>query len=534
MTDNSIDAATLRAWLMDGEELSLFDVREELAFGGAHIFYASCLPLSRLELKVAALAPRRSVRAVVCDGGEGLAERAAARLSALGYTDVSVLKGGTLAWSDAGFELFSGVNVPSKAFGEMVEHEYGTPSISATDLKTKLDDGADVLVLDSRPFSEYHARNIPGGICVPGGELVYRVEELVPDDSALVVVNCAGRTRSIIGAQSLINAGLPNPVVALRNGTMGWHLAGQPLETGMTRRAPEVSPENGAVARRRARAVAERFKVKTIGKDALKRFEKERDSRSLFVLDVRNPEEYESGHLPGSRSAPGGQLVQETDQFIGILGARVVLVDDDGVRAGMTASWLSHMGWKEVFVLNDAFKGAALEKGPEPIDILGLSEAKATEITPTALNDLLSAGSASVIDVGLSRQYRQGHIPGAFFALRARFAKTLPALELSELLVLTSEDSVLARLAAQEAAAASGREVRVLSGGTAAWTKAGLPLESGATRMADPAEDLWLRPYEKDWGVEQAMQDYLTWEVALVEQVQRDGTARFRHRWDFD
>ncbi len=530
----SVDPALLHQWLLDGEELALFDVREELVFGGAHILYASCLPLSRLELKVAALAPRRSVRMVLCDGGEGLAERAAARLGVLGYTDVSVLEGGTLAWSDAGFELFSGVNVPSKAFGEMVEHEYATPSIGASELKAKLDQGDSILVLDSRPFSEYHARNIPGGICVPGGELVYRLEELTQHENALVVVNCAGRTRSIIGAQSLINAGVGNQVVALRNGTMGWHLAGQPLETGMTRRAPEVSAKNLRIAKQRAQAVAGRYSVKIIDKEDLKRLQGQRERRSLFVLDVRHPEEYEAGHLPDSRSAPGGQLVQETDQFIGILGARVVLVDNDGVRATMTASWLIHMGWKEVYVLQDAFEVAELETGPGKVEALGLANVTAPEVSPEALNDLLSKDAVSVVDISSSRQYREGHVPGAWFAIRARLAQTLPSLDLGNLVVITSEDGVLARLAAEEAAAASGREVRVLSGGVAAWVDAGLPLESGATRMADPADDKWLRPYEKDWGVEQAMQDYLRWEVALVEQIERDGTARFRHRSEFE
>ena len=529
-----VDPAQLRQWLLDGEELALFDVREELVFGGAHILYASCLPLSRLELKVAALAPRQSVRTLVCDGGEGLAERAAARLESLGYTNISMLEGGTLAWSDAGYELFSGVNVPSKAFGEIVEHEYGTPSIGASELKDRLVRGDSIVILDSRPFSEYHARNIPGGICVPGGELVYRVEELTRRDNALVVVNCAGRTRSIIGAQSLINAGVPHPVMALRNGTMGWHLSGQTLETGMSRQAPEVSAKNLAIAKRRARAVAERYGVKSISQEDLRLLRAERNHRSLFLLDVRHPEEYEAGHLPGSRSAPGGQLVQETDQFIGTLGARLVLLDNDGVRATMTASWLIQMGWKEVYVLDDAFKDTQLETGREPAQILGLTDVETTEISPQALSDLLSKDSVSVIDLGSSRHYREGHVPGASFVLRARFEQTLPSLDLRDLMVITSEDGVLARLAAEEAAIVSGREVRVLSGGTSAWSEAGLKLESGATRMADPADDIWLRPYEKEWGVEQAMRDYLTWEVALVEQIERDGTARFRHRWEFD
>jgi rhodanese-related sulfurtransferase len=530
----TIDANTLRSWLLDDEELALFDVREELVFGGGHILYASCLPLSRLELKVDALAPLRSVRMVVCDGGEGLAERAAERLESFGYSNVNLLEGGIDAWRDAGFELFSGVNVPSKAFGEIVEHEYETPSISADELKSKLDTSDDVVVLDSRPFGEYHARNIPTGICVPGAELVYRAGDLMPSPEALVVVNCAGRTRSIIGAQSLINAGLPNPVVALRNGTMGWHLAGHELERGMTRRALDISDETLKTAKQCAASVAERFGVETIDKATLEGFRAESDRRSLNLLDVRNPEEYLEGHLAMSRSAPGGQLVQETDRYVGTLRSRVVLVDDTGVRAIMTASWLKQMGWAEVYVLENAFEGETLESGPEEIDVPGLSDTPAAGLKPEALRILLDKGEVSVIDVSLSRHYREGHVPGAWHVLRSRLADTLPAMDLAGVIVMTSEDGVLARFAAPEAAAVTRAKVRVLEGGTDAWRDDDLVLEQGATRMVGEAEDVWQRPYDKDWGVKEAMQEYLTWEVALVEQIARDGTARFRHRADFD
>src|SRR3954468_7316465 len=76
-----------------------------------------------------------------------------------------------------------------------------------------------MVVLDSRPFDEYQRVSIPTAVNVPGAELALRIHDLAPSPQTLVVVNCAGRTRSIIGAQSLINAGVPNKVVALRNGT---------------------------------------------------------------------------------------------------------------------------------------------------------------------------------------------------------------------------------------------------------------------------------------------------------------------------
>src|SRR5262249_15620910 len=151
------------------------------------------------------------------------------------------LHGGGAAWAKSGFVLFSGVHVPSKAFGEFVEHDRDTPSISATELDSLMRSHADFVVLDSRPFDEYSRISIPTSTNVPGAELVLRVRDIVPSPETQIVVNCAGRTRSIIGAQSLIDAGVPNKVVALRNGTMGWHLAGLACDGGKAARAPDVS-----------------------------------------------------------------------------------------------------------------------------------------------------------------------------------------------------------------------------------------------------------------------------------------------------
>jgi rhodanese-related sulfurtransferase len=513
--------------LLDDEELALLDVREAGIFGQGHLLHACPVPLSRLELRIADLVPRRSVRMVLCDGGESLSEKAAARLRDLGYSQVSVLERGTKAWAEAGYELFSGVNVPSKAFGEFIEHEYGTPSLSAEELKTKLDAGEKLVILDSRPIEEYEAMNIPGGVCVPGGELVYRVHDLAPSPDTLVVVNCAGRTRSIIGTQSLINAGIPNHVIALRNGTMGWHLAGYELEHGMERRAPAISPEGLSKARAAAADISQRFGVKTIGPDTLEQWLAEREQRSLYLLDVRNPEEYEAGHLPGSISAPGGQLVQATDRYVGTLKSRIVLVDDTGVRATMAASWLNQMGWPEVVVLENAFDGVELEKGARKMPVLGFDEAKVEEISPQALIQI-SAGGANVVDLSNSRHYRRHHIPGAWFALRSRLESAFARLPRAALLVLTSEDGVLAHLAAEETTAMVDVPVKVLAGGNSAWAAAGLPFAEGFEHMASEPDDVYLRPYDHDTRVEDAMHEYLSWEVDLIKQIERDGTTRFR------
>ena len=193
----------------------------------------------------------------------------------------------------------------------------------------------------------------------------------------------------------------------------------------------------------------------------------------------------------------------------------------------MTASWLNQMGWPEVVVLEDALEDVELDKGPRERPILGFAETKAEEIAPNALIQI-SAGGANVIDLADSRYYRRHHIPGAWFALRSQLGDAIAKLPAAALLVLTSEDGVLAHLAAEEAAALVEVPVKVLAGGTSAWAAAGMPLADGFERMASEPHDVYLRPYDRDTGVEDAMHDYLTWEIDLIKQIERDGTACFR------
>ena len=520
----TVAAQALRAMLLDGDELALLDVREEGEFSDSHLLFASSLPLSRLEFGIDALVPRRAARIVLCDGGDGLAGRAAARLGALGYTDVAILDGGTAGWDAAGYVLFSGIYVPSKAFGEYVEETCHTPNITAGELKARLDAGDDIVVLDSRPMDEFRRMNIPTAIDVPGAELAYRVHDIAPSPDTTVVVNCAGRTRSIIGAQSLIKAGIPNRVMALRNGTMGWELAGFELERGNERPPPAVSEAGLARAQALAAKVAARRGIETIGRDRLDAWRAEADRRSLFLLDVRGVDEYEEGHLAGSRPIPGGQLVQSTDAVIGTRNARVVLIDDTGVRAQMTASWLVEMGWPEVALYRLDPASDAIETGPWRPAVPGLEEAAARSVGVDELAAGLDGGAMAVLDLGGSRAYAAGHIPGAGFALRARLDRALERLPGAGTVVLTSGDGRLARLAAAE----RGDGFAYLRGGTGAWSAAGRPLAEGEELMLDLPVDVWLRPYDRGGDVTQAMNAYLEWELQLVAQLEADGTARFR------
>lgn len=517
-----IRASEVRLALLARREIALIDLREEDPFAKDHPLFAACLPLSRLEIEVLDRIPRKDVLVVLYDDGEGLVAPAAERLRRLGYSYLRALDGGLAGWRAAGYELFQDVNSYSKAYGELVEARRHTPSIAAEDLQARIDAQADMVVLDARRFDEFQTMSIPTGISVPGAELVLRAPDLAPDPKTTIVVNCAGRTRSIIGAQSLINAGLPNPVMALRNGAIGWTLAGQALDHGQQRRFPDGPPASADAARTRAREVSYRAGVRRLGLEDLARLSEERD-RTLYRFDVRTPEEYAAGHLPGFRSAPGGQLVQETDMFAPVRGARIVLADDIGPRADMTASWLAQMGW-DVFVLDDAFP-EALDTGPwRP----SLPPAPAVEtVTPEDLAEELARGQSLVIDLAPSPHHRKGHIPGAWFAIRARLAEALSELPSNLPIVLTSGDGVLAQFAAPEVEALIDQPVRVLSGGTAAWIAAGLALETGLERGASAPEDVYRRPYEGADHAAAAKQAYLDWEFGLVEQLARDGTHGF-------
>ena len=516
----------VQAALRAGTEIAVIDVREEGAFAEAHPLFAASLPLGRLELEVLDRVPRLDTPIVLYDDGEGLVTVAGAALRALGYTQGSQLDGGLAGWSRDGGELFRDVNSPSKAFGELVEAQRHTPSIAARDLRRLMDEGADLVVLDARREEEYRTMNIPGGLSAPGAELVRRVGAAAPAAGTLVVVNCAGRTRSIIGAQSLINAHVRNPVVALRNGTIGWTLEGLTLEHGQTRSAPVPSPEQEAHARRGAREVADRAGVRRLDRAALVQVLADAH-RTTYRFDVRTPDEYRAWHPDGFRSVPGGQLVQETDVFAPVRGARIVLWDDAGVRADMTASWLAQMNW-EVWVVDEPASGLPGAQGEwrpslAPLPAVPLIDA-------ATLKAELSRGDVLVLDLAPSPVYLRGHIAGAWFVSRPRLTEAALAWPQARRVVVTSPDGLAARYAVGDVAAAAGvhaSDAVALDGGTGAWRAAGGPLVPGPEHLSTPITDVYKRPYEGTDNAADAMQAYLDWEYGLVEQLARDGTHGF-------
>ena len=516
--------AFVRNKLVNKEEIAFLDVREEGPHAQEHPLFAANFPLSRIEVDAFSKLPKKDVPIVTLDDGEGHAHLAALRLSELGYSDVSIFDGGVKTWKAAGGEVFKDVNVPSKSFGEFVESKRHTPSLSAEEVKKLIDDQEDVVVVDVRRFDEYHTMSIPTGISVPGAELVLRVPEIAPNPNTRIIVNCAGRTRSIIGTQSLINAGIPNPVSALRNGTIGWTLAGQTLDQGQSRKFNDVSDITTEQAAQRARNVADAAGVKRATMSDIAKW-KLQTERTTYFFDPRTPEEYEAGHLPGFRSVPGGQLVQETEMVAPVRGARIVLIDPSGVRANMPASWLAQMAW-DVYVLDDLKITDLTEKGSWSATLPVTPQVQSVDAKTTA-QWLQDKDTTIVIDLSTHANYVKGHIVGSWYALRSEFTQALEKLPNANRYVLTSTKGDLALYAAHEIQSLTKAAVFVLSRGNEGWTQAGFELEKGETHLASPPLDRYKRPYEGTSVKPAAMQAYLDWEYGLVAQLGKDGTHHF-------
>ena len=520
----SIDAPTLKTWLSDGREIALIDVREAGQFVESHLFFAVPLPYSRFELHLPALIPNPAVRLVLCDGGdEALAGRAAKRAQALGYRNVHVLEGGTRGWQQAGYTLYAGVNVPSKTFGELVEHEKHTPRISARDLDTMRRAGDNMVIVDGRTFAEFRKMNIPGGICCPNGELVLRIGDIAPDPETKIVVNCAGRTRSIIGAQTLIDFGVPNPVFALENGTQGWTLAGLQLESGAQRRYADAGRSDTAALAARARKLALERGMAFVAAGEIDTWLADA-ARTTYLLDVRTAEEHAAGPAPGFAHAPGGQLVQATDQWVGVKGARIVLLDAEGVRAPVIAGWLRQLG-HEACVLEGGVastRGKAWPAIPNPAPWLAPKPISAREVA-----DALAGGTAQLIDLRPAMTYRAGHIASVRWSIRPLVATAVA--DPAKTVVLVADESGVAALAALDLAEAGCRDVRLLTADQSAWREAGLPI---VATPEDPADkdciDFQFFTHGRHEGNADAARQYLAWEIGLIGQLDAQERAAFR------
>lgn len=519
-TSPLIPISTVQQWLEDGQELAFIDIREEGIFGEAHPLLAVNVPYSLLENELPARVPRLATRIVLLAENDQSGLRAAKRLAALGYSAVQVLADGLNAWQNAGLQVFQGINVPSKAFAECVEHSLHTPAIESRDLDQLIRDRADYVLLDSRTLDEYQRFHVPTAIGVPSAELLYRFNDLVPSPDTLVVVSCAGRTRGIVGAQTLINGGVPNKVVALAGGTQGWRLSGLKTVNDDSTQYQNLSATAREAAIQRAQKLAAKHSLVTIDDRTLADWQAD-ESRTTYIFDVRSAEEFAETHRADARHVPGGQLVQALDLWVGTRNARIVLNDEDGVRAITTAHWLQQLGWN-ASVLIGIDSNAAPRPSVQP-DWSGIEH-----IDPQTAALWLKQGAVA-LSADRSARYQARHPDKAQWVNRSRLAQLPQQWTDAAQVLVFAEDITLARGTARDLRDAQVNAY-VVTGNAEQWQAAGIETRSGNAVPESQRIDYLFWLHDRHDGNAQASAAYIAWEEDLPRQIGDHHNARFRIR----
>ncbi|WP_205473400.1 rhodanese-like domain-containing protein [Nocardioides sp. SYSU D00038] len=511
-----IDAAELRRLIDEPDrELAILDLRPPLVRTQGHPALSGGIPLHDLEQRVTTLVPRRGTTVVLASEPD-LDARGAEVLARLGYTDVRVLRDGLAGWSAAGERLYTGTNVRSKTLGEWIEAELGTRTVDSETVARWREAGEDVVVLDSRPHEEYVHHHIPGGLDTGGGaELAFRGLAAVTGPATRIVVNCAGRTRGIVGAQSLVNTGIVNPVYSLHNGTPAWGWAGLRVEDGpgTPLPAPVEVPDDLRKWAQQTLDSAGATVLDAVAYDALVADAR----RTTYVIDVRRPEEHAAGSVPGARSVQGGQLVQGTDEHLPVLGARVVLVDtEDLLRSASTVQWLRYLHDGPVHVITH---DAPVTRRPETTPA---ARPEVPTVSAAELGAALASGrELTVVDLRPSREYAAGHLPGAVHARREHLAGLVGRGRL----VLVGSASYAPHFAAADLLAAEA-DVAVLTDDLA---DVGVPLTTADPQHAGEVVDE-VGPPEFGPERDRWYREYFEWEYSLVPASTGDPDFAFEEK----
>jgi rhodanese-related sulfurtransferase len=511
----NVASEEIRKAVIEAGIFALVDVREERFYGQGHILPAVNIPLSRIEIKLPILVPGKNTPLVFYDDGGDLAEIAANTAQVMGYSDIAILNNGLSGWKTGNYHLFSGTHVLGAALAETIDRADPVQKISASELSQMQNNGESVVVLDARPWDAFTDNHIPGGINCPLGELEYRFRDLVSDDKTPVVVNCAGRTRSILGAKSLLIAGVPNPVYSLDKGTWGWWSAGLKLASGSGPRADAISEKGRDWSFASAQLAARNAGVKEIDEETFARWKSEQNDISLYLLDVRLPGEFESGHLADAISAPGCQLIECSEDWIGVRNGRILLIDEDGVRARVVAHWLKKLGYPEVAVLSVDFK-------PEMNDLRHPVSIEHSNKYPTCLVDSINSDTL-VLDLSPSTVFQRHHLPGALWFIRSHLKEIIDRIPHRQIVVMDDDEGQLARLVVEDLAKSGRKEVYLLDGDLESWRSSGGSIESGDNGMLTTKDDCYYASPHSEIEKMRMKKAYMDWQSDIDLKIIDDG-----------
>jgi len=510
--------ADVRDLFLGATPFAIVDPLEEGLFAETpHLLRAVNIPYGTLEGEIERRIPDRRTLIVIPHDHDGLGEDAARRIRQLGYGHIEVVRASPQDWADAGVPLYTGFNVYSKAFGEYLEHSAQTPTLDVRDFdaaaaQRKLD------LYDVRPMGEYTYETVPGARNLVGVDVgPYCLQAHDPQDE--LIVHCGGRTRSIIAAETLRLLGFQN-AKSLKNGTMGWSLAGRALKFG--EKAEPIVPDAGAAGALIPKII-DRLGIDFAGLEALARVLAGAVLPYCFDLSpsVRV--------LPGFIPAAGGQLIQATDSYVAVPNAPVLLHDTDDVRALVTAYWLQRMGYDAWVVKheNADFVVTRLAQA--------MREAKGRTAQAGLISGMLprsetpERGVASVLFVDASplRLHEFKRVEGSLHFMRRRFDwKAFTEASQGRKVVLYGSSADLCKHALRDFAE-RGYDIGYTDATVDALHEMGWAVTQGRISSGDFYPDEFVRPIERPSHREEAMAQYLAWEVELPEKMANDQTIAF-------
>lgn len=507
-----------------GRAFALIDVRGHGEFRRGHILGATSLPRRMIEFRMRELVSFSGTPIVLCDEDGRRASLAAKTLERMRYSDVAVLEGGLSKWVESGYNTELEMNTLSKIFGEKVFSEWRVPEVTAQELNEKLRRGEDVTIIDVRTHEEHRVSCIPGAINIPGGELALRISEAVTDPSRPIVVHCAGRTRSIIAAATLQKLGFQN-AFALKNGTMGWELAGLELQHGA--KTSVASPSHVSISESEVlvSGMAGSQGIQRLSIEDLKDVQSRRDGENVYLIDVRTREEYISGHMPGFQWFPGGQAVQQADELIAVPDGKIIFACDGRIRSTFAAYWFRELGYPHVYTVDGGVKawtvrGLHVEVGMQGLVPFGLEDARARVklLSPIKFNLAVEEDKLTLIFVGTSQNFADGHIPNSHWLprdwLELRVSGLIPSNHTP--IGVTCSDGLSSPLAAVTLMDLGYESVKVLEGGVEAWRNVGLPTSQGSGELDGTVDDVL--PFIGTRMSREEMLRYLVWEEKLAER----------------
>ena len=516
---NFVEAKTVKNWVSDDKEIAFIDVRELAQHTAGHPLFSISIPLSEFEINVENLVPNKKVRMVLFDNNNGISEITYRLAKNLKYTNIFILKNGVDGWVKSKFHLFDGINVPSKSFGELVEKKFKTPSITALQLSKKQKEKKDIIILDGRPFDEYNKMSIPGSVCCPNAEIPYRIFELIKRSNTEIIINCAGRTRSIIGTQALINFGIKNKVYALENGTQGWFLANLKLDHGKIKFL-DKTPKNEKINKLRSKIVnLLENKVEIIDFNQAQKLINDKNI-STYVFDVRTSSNQKK-ELSKIRNVPGGQLIQATDKYIGVLKSHVIVFDDgDLVRAGMTALWLKKMNY-HCYVVNES---------PKRMKNLNLKHDvnfRANPINLIKLENLKNLKDTIIFDIRNSIDYCKKRIKKSVWTNRLIIANQMP--HYVKAIILVTNDLPKASLIVSDLKEKDPKYVVQVYH----WNETDIEnyldyIDTKEIELDEKFIDFNFHTHLRHQGNKEHAKNYLKWETDLIKNMDEEEREFFR------